>query len=65
MCKTLNQYSEVSIIEKLLLEKHHTYLVIFLRTGKVQNNFDCKLSYLPMTQICGDTITNSVHFEDI
>ena len=34
-------YSEVSIIEKLLLEKNHTYLIIFLRTGQVQNNFYC------------------------
>ena len=31
-------YSEVSIIEKLPLEQNHTYLIIFLRTGQVQNN---------------------------
>ena len=33
-------YSEVYIIEKLPLEKNPTYLITFLRTGKVQNNFD-------------------------
>ena len=36
-------YSEVSIIEKLPLEKNHTYLIIFLRTGQVQNNFYCTI----------------------
>ena len=40
-------YSEVSIIEKLPLEKNHIYLIIFLRTGQVQNIFYCtiKLNY--------------------
>ena len=36
-------YSEVSIIEKLPLEKNHKYLIIFLRTGQVQNNFYCTI----------------------
>ena len=39
MC--IDQCSEISIIEKLPLEKNHTYLINFLRTGQVQNNFDC------------------------
>ena len=33
-------YSEASIIEKLTLEKNHTYMINFLRTGQVQQNFD-------------------------
>ena len=37
------KYSEVSIIAKLPLEKNHTYLIIFLRTGQVQNNFYCTI----------------------
>ena len=41
--KTTETYSEVSIIEKLPLEKNHTYLIIFLRTGQVQNNFYCTI----------------------
>ena len=36
-------FSEVSITEKLPLEKKHTYLIIFLRTGQVQNNFYCTI----------------------
>ena len=36
-------YSEVSIIEKLPLEKNYKYLIIFLRTGQVQNNFYCTI----------------------
>ena len=39
----MNIYSEVSIIEKLPLEKNHTYLIIFLRNGQVQNNFYCTI----------------------
>ena len=33
--------SRVAIIEKLPLVKNPTYLINFLRTGQVQNNFDC------------------------
>ena len=36
-----SKYSEASIIEKLTLEKNHTYMINFLRTGQVQHNFDC------------------------
>ena len=41
--KRVGRYSEVSIIEKLPLEKNHTYLIIFLRTGQVQNYFYCTI----------------------
>ena len=30
----------MSIIKKLQLEKNHTYLINFIRTGQVQNNSD-------------------------
>ena len=41
------------LIKKLPLEKNRTYLINFLRTGQVQNNFDL-LSSLPM-------ISDSIH----
>ena len=34
-----HKYGEVSIIEKLPLEKNHTYLINFLITGQVSNSF--------------------------
>ena len=40
-----SKYSEVSIIENVPLEKNHTYMINFLKTGQVQHI----LSSLPMT----------------
>ena len=37
----LSKYSEGSLVEKLPVKKINTYLIIFLRTVRVHNIFDC------------------------
>ena len=58
-------YSEISIIEKLPLEKNHTYLINFIRTGQVQNNFDiptCSAGLSMKLVLWSQSLGNVYHF---